>query len=93
MGSFPVDVAATGDVYHGYGAGFDIDPADDPVCTATRAEPVIHGQQQAFADAVRLLQQWSRDELVGCGSNGLRQSLSESTTDCRSGPKLVGLVQ
>lgn len=61
-----------GDVYYRHHVGLVVGAVDHPVCATAGAEPIIHGWQQPFADAVRIGQQRARDELVG----GRRRNLA-----------------
>jgi hypothetical protein len=42
------------DVHHGDHSGLLIDPVDDPVSPAPRAEPVVEWRKKAFPDTLRL---------------------------------------
>src|SRR5215470_17048407 len=68
-----------------------IDPVNDTVGAAPCAEPVIKRREQLLADAVRLLQQRSGDELVGGSGDGFRQRFGKCPPDCRRCPQRVRL--
>lgn len=71
-----VDVTAVIDVHHRHYPVLVIDPVDDAVGAAPRAEPVVHRREEPLANSVRLSQERTGDELVGCRRNGLRQNLA-----------------
>ena|ERR1700729_351105 len=53
-GSGWVHIAPMTNVHHGDHSGLLIDPVDDPVSPAPRAEPVVQWRKKAFPDTMRL---------------------------------------
>src|SRR6516165_225860 len=70
-----------------------VDPVNGAVGSASCTEPVIQRREQLLADAVRLLQQRSGDELVGGSRDGFWQCFGKCPSHCRRCPQLVRLLR
>jgi hypothetical protein len=71
------NIAAVVYIHHCHDPVLVVDPVDDPVRTAPRAEPIVHRRQKPLADPIGLLPERAGDELVGCCRNGRRQNLAQ----------------
>src|SRR5450631_3509506 len=70
-----------------------VDPVDDSVGPATRAEPVVHRREKPLPNPVGLFQEGTSDELIGCRRDSLRESLIQRATDGRGRPQLVRIFR
>jgi hypothetical protein len=84
-----IDVVATADVHDRHNPAFVVDLVDDAAGAAPRAQPVAHRRGEPLSDPVRLSQERTRDELVGCRGDGLRWNLAEGTADRRCRTQLA----